>query len=232
MSILPFWGENVLFKGFPGLSGVFTPQKMQFSRSLAKTDLILDFILDNFAFELFADLCLADYMCSTNIAQSITFHVKVMPWFVSDVMQRDFTWAIHTLVNSQSQVFNTLGRRWRKYVDDGTWEVKTELFWTLPHDFSLLKTTDPTLYEDLSKAELIIIKGDLNYMKLVDVLQWDPSTSFGEALRRFHPSPLVSLRSIKSDVVVGLPAGLAEEYDAKRPAWRLRGDYAVVQFCK
>ncbi|XP_043229339.1 damage-control phosphatase ARMT1-like [Amphibalanus amphitrite] len=44
----------------------------------------IDFICDNAGFELFSDLCLADFLSASGLAQRITFHVKAFPWFVSD----------------------------------------------------------------------------------------------------------------------------------------------------
>lgn len=42
--------------------------------------------------------------------------------------------------------------------------------------------------------------------------------------------PILSLRTCKADVVVGLKAGQAEELDAKDPKWRVNGKWALISF--
>jgi hypothetical protein len=40
--------------------------------------------------------------------------------------------------------------------------------------------------------------------------------------------PVASLRTIKSDVVVGIPGGVGEKLDEEEPGWKISGKYAVV----
>jgi hypothetical protein len=40
--------------------------------------------------------------------------------------------------------------------------------------------------------------------------------------------PVVSLRTVKSDVVVGVDNEVAEKLDKEEPGWRISGKYAVV----
>lgn len=42
---------------------------------------------------------------------------------------------------------------------------------------------------------------------------------------------MLSLRTCKADVCVGLEPGKAEELDKTEPKWRINGKYAVVSFC-
>jgi hypothetical protein len=44
----------------------------------------VDYLLDNAGFELLGDLCLADYLLSTAQVQTVRFHAKLHPTFVSD----------------------------------------------------------------------------------------------------------------------------------------------------
>lgn len=190
----------------------------------------LDIVLDNSGFELLTDIVLADFLSSRKIVDVIHFHGKSLPWFVSDVTEDDWSWTLDKLVSSRDDAVVKLGRRWKERMVDGSWVFKTNPFWTLPYDFASMALVAPDLHDDLSRADLIIFKGDLNYRKLTGDLKWDSTVSFSYALRGFHPAPLCSLRTLKCDLVVGLSPGQAEKAESKDKDWMLSGSYAVIQF--
>jgi hypothetical protein len=43
------------------------------------------------------------------------------------------------------------------------------------------------------------------------------------------PAPLVALRTMKAEVVVGLPAGVAERLTGEDPRWMVNGKRGLVQ---
>jgi hypothetical protein len=47
---------------------------------------------------------------------------------------------------------------------------------------------------------------------------------------QYFPAPVVALRSLKSDTVVGLPAELVRRLDQNNAKWRVGGHYGVIQF--
>jgi hypothetical protein len=59
----------------------------------------VDFILDNAGFELFVDLILAGYLLSVGLATTVVLHAKTMPWFVSDVVPKDFSDLLNALAD-------------------------------------------------------------------------------------------------------------------------------------
>ena len=70
-----------------------------------------------------------------------------------------------------------------------------------------------------------ILKGDLNYRRLVGDRHWPASASF-EQLTSYFPGAVAALRTVKSDVVVGL----AEDAERTLPAsWRTSGSFAMIQ---
>jgi hypothetical protein len=186
-------------------------------------------VLDNAGFELLTDLALAEFLVHQGIAERVTMHGKKMPWFVSDVTKEDFTWTLQELAGNKDNHVAARGKSWQKRVRDGSWVYTSHDFWTLPHDFAAMKSTSPDLYRQLSEADLVIFKGDLNYRKLVGDLKWPTTTDFDTALRGFHPAPLVSLRTLKCDLVVGLKEGQAEATQAQDEEWQLTGAWAVIQ---
>jgi len=44
----------------------------------------------------------------------------------------------------------------------------------------------------------------------------------------YFPAPLLALRTLKSDPIAGLRAGLAAELDARDPHWRVNGQRGIA----
>lgn len=88
---------------------------------------------------------------------------------------------------------------------------------------------NPALYNKLGEAVLVIFKGDLNYCKLMGDIRWKFSTSFSEALREFCPANLVSLRTIKSDVCVGLSDETVRSLFQEDTNWTNTGRFGIIQ---
>jgi len=192
---------------------------------------LVDIVMDNAGFELFTDLCLADFLVTSKLATKVRMRIKDQPWFVSDTTRQDFSWTLNKLTSlSDSPSLVTVGNRWKGFVDSGTWEIFDDAFWTYPHVFSEMATADPELYSELSQADLVIFKGDLNYRKLVGDVNWETTVPFSTALQGFLPSNIASLRTLKADVVTGLEPGKAEETFKKDPDWMTGGNWGVIQF--
>ncbi|KAF9580958.1 hypothetical protein BGW38_002198 [Lunasporangiospora selenospora] len=218
----------------------------------------VDIILDNAGFELYVDLVFADYLVRAGFASEVVFHAKRIPWFVSDVLPFDFDWTLRQLYTgnadgleaffdpedpAEQKAIKDLGSRWRTYVSNGTWRVTSHDFWTSCYAFYHLPTlpTAADLFGDMQKSDLWIFKGDLNYRKLVYDCLWPTTTTFEEAIgplggkapagRKAAGVPsLVSFRTCKADVVVGLAPGVAEAMDIKAKDWMVSGEYAVISF--
>uniref|UniRef100_A0A915JL85 Sugar phosphate phosphatase n=1 Tax=Romanomermis culicivorax TaxID=13658 RepID=A0A915JL85_ROMCU len=190
----------------------------------------LDIILDNAGLELFGDLCLAEYFLKAHLVQEVHFHVKSMPWFVSDVTHDDFTWTLEMLRCNESPILKHYGRLWSERVEKNQFRVMQNDFWTYSSPYRDMKSVAPSLYNDLTKSDLLIFKGDLNYRKLAADLKWPFSTSFREALDGFEPAPLVALRTLKADVVVGISDEISTEAASKDKNWMINGNYAVIQY--
>lgn len=192
---------------------------------------IIDIVLDNAGFELYTDLCFADYLVITGLAKKIQFHGKSIPWFVSDVTCDDFYLILELLKEKiESPSLSQLVGRWTKYIESGVWTLTCESFWVSPYAFNEMIDKDPELYKKLSENALIIFKGDLNYRKLVGDIYWDFTTPFKTALRGFLPTNLVSLRTIKADTIAGLQPGQAESVEKVDSDWLITGKYALIEF--
>ncbi|XP_035665063.1 damage-control phosphatase ARMT1-like [Branchiostoma floridae] len=195
----------------------------------------VDLIVDNAGFELFSDLVFAEMLLATKLADVVHFHLKAMPWFVSDALRGDFMWTLDVLRASGHAAVSHYGNLWHERVKDGTWVLCEHDFWTCPHDYSKMEAVAPDLYADLARSHLIVFKGDLNYRKITGDLKWAHTVPFSEALRGFLPSALCTLRTLKADLIVGLEEGQAEriEREAEEASdWMVSGNWAVVQYCE
>lgn len=218
---------------------------------------IIDIVLDNAGYELFTDLCLAAFLTEKKYINKIRFYVKRYPWFISDVTKNDFHWVIETMTKADNESLKSFGKFCDQCVKKGTWSIEVryyfnikfirifskyesctqlyfyvfqeESFWTEPFDFSEMNNVNPSLYNKLSEAILVIFKGDLNYRKLLGDFNWKYTTDFLQALRGFRPTNLLSLRTLKADLVVGLPAGRAEELKKEDPNWTNTGRFGLIQ---
>ena len=93
----------------------------------------------------------------------------------------------------------------------------------------------PDLFLDLSKSDLVFFKGDLNHRKLTYDCHAPAATKFSEAIGPMSTTPgapkICSLRTIKSDVVVGLESNaIGERLDKEEPGWKISGKYVSYMF--
>ncbi|EDR15208.1 uncharacterized protein LACBIDRAFT_243185 [Laccaria bicolor S238N-H82] len=209
-----------------------------------KTGGRIDFVLDNAGFELYCDCVYADFLLQSGLATQIRFHGKRFPWFVSDVTKKDWEWLLNTLVYGQLfpnatdvelESLRRLGRRWKQYEKEGKWVYEQHPFWCTGYTFWDLHSEAPDLFLHLSRSDLVIFKGDLNHRKLTYDCAAPASTPFEVAIGPMASAAgapkVATLRTIKSDVVVGLgPDGdrIAENLDQTEAGWKISGKYAVV----
>jgi len=196
----------------------------------------------------------------TPYVSRVVFHPKLIPWFVSDVTPPDFYPSITSLLDpaffppppdasvdstsdSQYEHLKNMVTRWKTYIDEGIFSLSVPLetplgggdlsaeFWTTPWPYWDMKTRAPDLWKTLRDSGLVIFKGDLNYRKLTGDIRWPSWTSFASALGPLAGSfPLLSLRTNKADVVVGVDRETAERLDNSGEKWRVDGRYALISF--
>ncbi|KAL4919466.1 hypothetical protein BDW62DRAFT_209685 [Aspergillus aurantiobrunneus] len=221
----------------------------------------VDIVLDNAGFELFVDLILAGYLLSAGIATTVVLRPKLIPWFVSDVIPRDFADLIQALADPQGfytapdetgrehtplldkevDEVKFLFEQWSHFHAEGKLIIRPHSFWTQGGCYWRMPHLAPDLFEDLKGAELVLFKGDLNYRKLTNDAAWDTTTPFTTAIGPLGPHSdirVMSFRTCKADTVVGLPAGKDEELrqlpgggGSGGREWAWSGKWAVISFC-
>lgn len=189
----------------------------------------VDIVLDNAGFELFTDLCMAEFLVIMKIANQVVLHCKQLPWFVSDASQQDVQWMLNQMITSECSDVAKLGKMWKEHLTDGTWILTDHIFWTTPYEFAAMKTVAADLYSQLQESSLVIFKGDLNYRKLVSDRNWLYATPFSESLEGFYPTSLCALRTLKADLVAGVSEDKVMAAKSKTTEWMVIGQNAVIQ---
>jgi hypothetical protein len=187
----------------------------------------LHVIVDNAGTELTLDLMLADFALA-HLDASVVLHVKVHPTFVSDATEED---VLSFLGLGGDQRFEPRSapavafvKRLRDAVQSGRLELAPHPFWNGP---ASLWELPGELAERFALARLTVLKGDANYRRAVNDALWPPETPFRDVLAYF-PAPLLALRTLKSDAIVGLPEGCARALDERDPTWRVNGKRGVA----
>ncbi|GAB2709049.1 damage-control phosphatase ARMT1 family protein [Kitasatospora kifunensis] len=182
-------------------------------------------IADNAGRELLPDLVLVDHLLTGGSAAEVVLYVKPSPYYVSDATTADVLATIERLRNGPGREAELTGRRLWRAMNSGTLTVRTHQFFCAPMPFHDMPAD---LRAELSGATMTIIKGDLNYRRLVGDQLWDATDPFAERAGHF-PSPVAALRTLKSDVVVGLDGRVVAGLDATGEPWRTSGKYGLVQ---
>jgi len=183
----------------------------------------LTVIADNAGTELVMDLALIDHLLTGCGVGEITVHVKDHPMFVSDAMAADVVAAIEALARHPPTA--PLAAQIAAHRAAGRLHLTTHPFYTKSLFYPQLPSD---LRAELARASVVVLKGDANYRRLCSDAHWPPDTPFEEVVRDF-PAPLVALRTLKAEVIVGLPPDTAAHLSAADPQWMINGKRGVIQ---
>ncbi len=185
----------------------------------------VDFVNDNVGMELLFDLALADFLLVQGRVREVVFHLKDRPFFVSDAMPRDVQATISLLRAAPDVAVQELGARVYGHLEAERLILKDELFWTSSLMFRHLP---PSLRADLARLDLVILKGDVNYRRLLDDRHW-PHAARMEEIAAYFPASFLVLRTLKGEIMVGLEAGQAEALAAEDSTWLINGKRGIIQ---
>jgi len=182
-------------------------------------------IADNAGRELIPDLLLIAHLLDTGRVERAVLHIKPYPYYVSDATTADVLDALRRLTGARGAAAEH-GRLLWAAMTDGRLTVRAHPFSAAPLPYADMPGD---LREELAAAALTIVKGDLNYRRLVGDRLWPPTTSFSDVTTHF-PGPVAALRTLKSDVITGLtPTTEAALVAAEGQRWRTGGTHALIQ---
>lgn len=183
---------------------------------------VLCLVADNAGRELIPDLLLIDHLLAHGHFDRAVLHLKPYPYFVSDATTADTLDAVRHLVAAKTAA----GQRLWSALSDGRLILRAHPFSCAPLPYADMPAD---LRDEFASADLTLLKGDLNYRRLVGDRLWPPTTPFAAATAYF-PGPVAALRTLKSDVIVGLDAETeAALVAAEGQRWRTSGTRALIQ---
>jgi uncharacterized protein with ATP-grasp and redox domains len=162
-------------------------------------------LLDNAGTELSFDLLLADELASRG--KDVVLYAKSHPFFVSDATPVDVERTRHLLGLELLSVVA------HPYMTSSGFFFVDEM----PAD----------LVRELHAFDVVIVKGDANYRRLVGDAPWPHSTSLDVASA--FCAPFVALRTLKAEVAVGLASDVVAAARARDPSWMTSGRFGVIQ---
>lgn len=193
-------------------------------RTLLDANKPVHLVQDNAGTELALDLALIDGLLTAGIP-NVILHLKWHPTFVSDTTVADAHIFIKAMRHySAREPVYMLGKRLTAALESGQLHLAPDLYW----NSSLFGRTMPSrIHGAFAEAGLVIMKGDVNFRRLVEDTLW-PSDTNPDILFNFFPAPLIAMRALKSDPIIGLQPGEAEALDAADPEWHINGKRGII----
>ncbi|MFB6652284.1 damage-control phosphatase ARMT1 family protein [Streptomyces microflavus] len=181
-------------------------------------------VADNAGRELIPDLILIDHLLLHRHAERIVLHVKPYPYYVSDAMTADVVDCLRRLAEAPGEAGRIGSRLWDAMAT-GRLEVRAHPFFCAPLPYEEMPGD---LRAEFAAATVTILKGDLNYRRLVGDRAWNATTPFADRTAYF-PGTVAALRTLKSDVTVGLEQKTLDALERSGTAWRTSGTHALIQ---
>ncbi|MFF4349648.1 damage-control phosphatase ARMT1 family protein [Streptomyces sp. NPDC001530] len=182
-------------------------------------------VADNAGRELIPDLLLIDHLLLHGRVARAVLHVKPYPYYVSDATTADLLDALRRLTAAKGAAAESGHRLWSA-MTDGRLTVRAHPFSCAPFPYADMPDD---LRQEFAEADVTIMKGDLNYRRLIGDRLWPATTPFAIPTAYF-PGPVAALRTLKSDVIVGLdPRTESALVAAEEQRWRTSGTHALIQ---
>lgn len=206
---------------------LFDQSHQAYANLFSKKPQKIAYFLDNVGSELYFDLAFIDYLLQNDFAQSITLYLKNQPFFVSDAMPKDLNKTIDVISSSSSTKNKSLANRITNAIKSGSIRLETPPFFTTSRSFFEMPEA---LKHQLTRHDLTILKGDVNFRRLVGDRHWNPTTSFRHAASYFY-TPLLSLRTLKSELILGLSKDKLNRLESEAEKdWLINGKRGMIIF--
>jgi hypothetical protein len=183
-------------------------------------------IVDNAGYEVVTDMFLGFGMIKLGLTDKVVFHTKGHPTFVSDATTNDCLETLNYLFQEDNVYLANWANEMLIYVNEGKILFKQDLFWCQPIPFWSMPES---IENELREHDLVFVKGDANYRRLLGEREWPLDTSSKQVLS-YMPIPTCALRTCKAEIGCGISLekqSFAYQRDSK---WLVTGKWGVIQF--
>jgi hypothetical protein len=87
----------------------------------------------------------------------------------------------------------------------------------------------PRIHNLFAGSRMVILKGDMNYRRAIFDTIFPVDTPLSQIVD-YVPAPLLALRTLKCDAVVGIPLEIAEHAEKMDSNWRVNGKRGVIHY--
>lgn len=185
----------------------------------------VDIILDNAGSELACDLLLAWHLLNSDPDKTCYFHAKSDPFFVSDTTEQDIPYTIDAFCQDADPRLSQAGQDLQHFLNQGRFMIRTHHFWNGPLHF---EDFPADLREELVQSDLTLVKGDVNYRRVLGDRKWPCSTSM-ETITGYFPCTFAVLRTMKGEIVVDLDEKRYAELFWQDRQWMLNGERGIIR---
>ncbi|NLG97723.1 MAG: protein-glutamate O-methyltransferase family protein [Chloroflexi bacterium] len=200
-----------------------TPKLLAYLKEIPPEQTRVDILVDNAGYELVTDLALADFLLATGRAAQVTLHLKWHPVFVSDALSQDVFDTLDAMTFDTHTATHSAAIRLRTALVKHQLQLLQHPFWTSPLAGWEMP---PDLIDRFQESSLLISKGDANYRRLLGDRHWPLDLPF-EKVMSYMNCPVLALRTLKSEIAVGIDPGAVPGSD---PDWMINGRWGLVQF--
>jgi uncharacterized protein with ATP-grasp and redox domains len=185
----------------------------------------IDIILDNTGQELVSDLIAVWHLLTMMPDRAVHMHAKLYPFYVSDAMVPDIDETVDALCNDRSVLLQSIGLGLRSFHEEGRLHLGDHYFWTGPRHYPELPSD---LVRELSRADVVLLKGDINYRRIIADRKWDVSKNL-EDIACYFPATIALLRTMKSEAIVDIDEDHARKLDVRDPDWKVNGERGIIR---
>jgi len=191
----------------------------------AAPDRPVHIIMDNSGAELAGDLVLALVIVALTGAR-VVLHPKLYPTYVSDTTAQDIHHVLRVAADSEDATVRRFAATTAPLLDSPSISIAPDDYWCTTR---FMADMPPRIARHLSDASIVIVKGDFNYRRVMRDTIWPANTDPRAASDIRLPVPLLLLRTLKSDCLVGVPESTSSVLDTDEPGWRTAGRRGVIQ---